>query len=109
MTDMRDVEYSYLTAVQPPENSLEFQSYDIYHKLSRKERAEMQKQIQEDTVKFSAELDDKVLPTMPNTKHSTVLGKRNFLGIVANRQARLQAQIDWLRREQERNRREEDV
>ena len=83
--------------------------YDIYRNLTRKERQAMEKKIQEDTVKFAAGLDEKVLPMMPNTKHSTVLAKRRFLGIVANRQARLQAQIDWLHAEQERNRKDEVV
>ena len=79
--------------------------YDIYRNLTRKERQAMEKKIQEDTVKF----DEEVLPMMPNTKHSNVLAKRRFLGIVANRQARLQAQIDWLHAEQERNRKDEVV
>lgn len=83
--------------------------YDIYRNLTRKERQAMEKKIQEDTVKFAAGLDEKVLPMMPNTKHSNVLAKRRFLGIVSNRQARLQAQIDWLRAEQERNRKDEVV
>ena len=96
--------------LKAPENKLDFQPYDIYRKLTKKERAEMQKQIQANTVKYAAELDDKVLPTMPNTKKATVLGKRRFLGIVAERNARLQAQIDWLHSEQEKHRRlEEDA
>ena len=83
--------------------------YDIYRNLTRKERQAMEKKIQEDTVKFATGLDETILPMMPNTKHSTVVGKRNFLGIVANRQARLQAQTEWLRAEQERNRKDEVV
>lgn len=109
MTDERDVEMSGLTIQQPPQNQQGFSSYDIYRKLTRKERQEMQKKMQEDTVKFAAALDEKILPQMPNTKHSTVLAKRRFLGIIAERQARLQAQIDWLHREQERNRKDEVV
>jgi len=70
-----------------------------------KEDKETQKRIQENTVLFAAALDDKVLPKMPNTKHSTIRGKRHFLGIIAERQARLQEQIDWLHREQEKHRR----
>ena len=103
----RDVEVSGLTMQQPPDNRLDFEPYDVFRKLTRKEKQAMDKKIQEDTVRFSVGLDEKILPMMPNTKHSTVVGKRNFLGIVANRQAKLQAQIDWLRREQEKNRKEE--
>ena len=49
-------------------------------------------------------LDERVLPAMPKTKKATVQGKRNFLKIIAERQARLQAQIDWLHSEQEKYR-----
>ena len=89
----------------PPENRADYVPYDVYRKLKRKDKLEMQKRIQQNTVKFAAGLDEKVLPLMPNTKYSTVRGKRNFLGIYAERQAKLQEQIDWLRSEQERNRR----
>ena len=89
-----------------PENRDDYEPYDIYRKFSRKERAEMEKQIQKNTVKYAAVLDEKILPQMPNTKKSTLLDKRKFLGIVANRQAKLDAQIEWLHREQERNRKE---
>ena len=108
MNDIRDVEVSGLTMQQPPENKDDFQSYDIYRKITQKEKQAMQKKIQKDTVKFAAGLDEKILPQMPNTKKSSVLAKRRFLGISAERQARLQAQIDWLRREQEKNRKEEE-
>lgn len=95
---------------QAPENSLDYRPYDIYRKLSRKERAAMEEKIEQDTVKFAKELDESFLPTMPKTKKSSVLGKRHFLGIIAARQARLQAQIDWLHAEQEKNRRiQEDL
>ena len=109
MNDIRDVEVSGLTMQQPPENRLDFEPYDIYRKLTRKEKQAMQKKIQEDTVKFASGLDERVLPQMPNTKKSSVLAKRRFLGIIAERQARLQAQIDWLRREQEKNRKQEEA
>ena len=89
-----------------PENKPDYNPYDIYRNLTKKEKAEMKKRIQENTVKFAGELDDKVLSKMPNTKYSTVRGKRHFLGIIAERQAKLQEQIDWIHREQERNRKE---
>ena len=95
---------------QVPENSLDYKPYDIYRRLTRKERQAMQEKIEQNTVKFAAGLDESILPTMPKTKHATVLAKRRFLGIIAERQARLQAQIDWLHAEQEKNRKlqEED-
>ena len=108
-TDDLDVTASHLTAIQPPENNLDFKSYDIYRKLTQKEKRAMQQKIQDDTVKFAAALDEEMLPTMPHTKKSTVLGKRSFLGIVAARQARLQAQIDWLHTEQEKHKQEDDL
>lgn len=104
MTDTRDVEVSYLTAIQPPENSLDFQSYDIYRKLTKAERKQMQVNIEQDTIKFASALDEEMLPTMPKTKYANVLAKRRFLGIIAERQARLKAQIDWLHAEQEKYR-----
>jgi len=90
-----------------PENRDDFEPYDIYRKLTAKEKRNMQQQIQANTVKYAAALDEQILPKMPNTKKATVLAKRRFLGIIAERQARLQAQIDWLHREQEKNRKEE--
>ena len=79
-------------------------SVDIYRNLTRKEKNEMQESIEKNAVKFSAALDEKILPMMPKTKNATLQGKRNFLKIIAERQARLQAQIDWLHREQEKYR-----
>ena len=93
-----------------PENRLGYEPYDIYRKLTRKERQAMQEKIEQNTVKFAAALDEEILPTMPKTKKSTVLAKRRFLGIIAERQARLQAQIEWLHAEQEKNRKlQEDL
>ena len=89
-----------------PENRSDYKPYDIYRKLTKKERAEMQKRIQENTVKFATALDEKTLPLMPNTKYSTVRGKRHFLGIIAERQAKLQEQNEWIRKEQEKHREE---
>ncbi len=101
MKEEIDVEVSYLTEMQPPENSLEFKSYDIYRKLSPKQKKQMQEKIEQDTVKFASALDEEMLPTMPRTRYASISSKRRFLGIVAERQARLQAQIDWLAGEQE--------
>lgn len=84
-----------------PENKLDFQPYDIYRKLTKKEKQAMANQIREDSVRFAAELDEKVLPQMPNTKHSTLQGKRNFLSIIAVREAKRIAQVKWLRASQE--------
>lgn len=79
-------------------------SVDIYQNLTRKEKNEMQESIEKNAVKFSSALDEKILPLMPKTKNATLQGKRNFLKIIAERQARLQSQIDWLHREQEKYR-----
>lgn len=79
-------------------------SVDIYKNLTRKEKNEMQESIEKNAVKFSSALDEKILPLMPKTKNATLQGKRNFLKIIAERQARLQAQIDWLHMEQEKYR-----
>jgi len=81
------------------ENKIE--PYNIYQNLTPAEKRAMKEKIQHDTVKFAAALDERVLPMMPNTKKSSVLAKRRFLGIIAERQARLQAQIDWLHSQQE--------
>ena len=88
----------------PPENKEDYKAYDIYRKLDGKEKKAMQESIEKYSVKFSAGLDEKVLPVMPKTKNATLQGKRNFLKIIAERQARLQVQIEWLRNEQERYR-----
>ena len=93
----------------PPENKEDYKAYDIYRKLDGKEKKAMQKNIEKYSVKFSAGLDERVLPAMPKTRNATLQGKRNFLKIIAERQARLQAQIDWLHREQEKHRQEEQA
>ena len=87
-----------------PENKEDYKAYDIYRKLDGKEKKAMQENIEKYSVKFSAGLDERVLPTMPKNKKATVQGKRNFLKIIAERQARLQAQIDWLKNTQEKYR-----
>lgn len=99
---MEDVTESRL--LKAPENRINFKPYDIYHKMSQTEKKQMWDKLQKDTVKFSAGLDEKVLPLMPKNKSATISGKRNFLKIYAERQAKLQAQIDWLRNEQEKHR-----
>lgn len=95
------VESRILTA---PQNKVDFHSYDIYRNLTRHEKPEMQKKIEKDTVKFSASLDAEVLPMMPKNKNASLIAQRQFLGIIAERQARLQAQIDWINSEQEKYR-----
>jgi nitrogenase molybdenum-iron protein alpha/beta subunit len=92
----------------PPENKEDYKAYDIYRKLDGKEKKAMQESIEKYSVKFSAGLDERVLPAMPKTRNATLQGKRNFLKIIAERQARLQAQIDWLHREQEKYRKLRD-
>ncbi len=89
-----------------PENRIDFEPYDIYRKLTKKEKDEMQEQIEKDTVRFASELDEKFLPLMPKTKSAKVLEKRKFLGIMAERRARLEAQKRWLQSERAKNRKE---
>ena len=59
------------------------------------------KKVEANTVKFARALDEKVLPLMPKNKNAFIGAQRQFLGIIAERQARLQAQIDWLHERQE--------
>ena len=89
-----------------PENSMDYRPYDIYRKFTPKERREMQEQIEKDTVRYATELDEKVLPMMPKTKKADVYYKRQFLGIMASRQAKLDAQKRWLKAEQAKHREE---
>lgn len=58
------------------------------------------KKVESDTVKFARALDEKVLPLMPK-KNASIMAQRQFLGIIAERQAKLQAQIEWLHSQQE--------
>lgn len=71
--------------------------------------------MQENVDKYSDALFQKVLPNMKgymgiwNKEVPPPLnGKRNLLYVIAKRQARLQAQIEWLRMEQEKHRQEEN-
>lgn len=57
--------------------------------------------IVKNTVKFAAALDEEILPKMPKGKNVSLTAQRQFLGIIAERQARLQKQIEWLREQQE--------
>ena len=61
--------------------------------------------IEKNMVKFAAILDERILPQMPKGKNISVLAQRQFLGIIAARQAKLQAQTDWLKNQQEYYRR----
>lgn len=57
--------------------------------------------IEENTIKFAGVLDERILPKMPKGKNVSIRAQRNLLGIIAERQAKLQAQIDWIRERQE--------
>lgn len=84
-----------------PENKPSFESYDIYRNLSPREKREMREAIEKDTVRFAAEFDEKLLPSMPKGKLSSIRSQRQFLGIIAERKARLNAQSKWLKEQQE--------
>ena len=103
MMEVRDDENGFGNV---PENRTDYQPYDIYRKLTPKERREMQEQIEKDTVRYATELDEKILPMMPTTKKADVFKKRLFLGIMASRQAKLDAQKRWLKAEQAKHREE---
>jgi len=59
------------------------------------------KSLQAKTTKYAAALDEKVLQLMPNGKHASTMAQRQFLGIIAERQAKLEKQIKWLHEQQE--------
>lgn len=95
--------------VEIPQDLKDYAPYDIYRKLTRKERMLQDEQIRKNTAKYSAELDTEILPKMPTVKNPALKAhalrsQRQFLGIIAERQARLQAQIEWLQAEQEKHR-----
>ena len=54
----------------------------------------MKNSIQENAIKYNEMLVDEILPLMP--KKGKLRAKLTFCAIVAERQAKLQAQIDWL-------------
>lgn len=57
--------------------------------------------IEEDSIRFSHELDDKILPLMPKGNNVSVMAQRQFLSIIAERKAKLYAQVEWLHKQQE--------
>ena len=103
-----------------PKNRLDFKGWDIYRNLSFREKAEMRKQIETNTIKYHKALTEEILPkldgltlteeakegTWMKPRKATMPEKNRLLFIIANRQAKLQRQIDWLRSEQERNRKD---
>ena len=107
----------------PPENKADYNPYDIYRGCTKKERRMIQEQIEADTIKFIGGLTERMLPDMKNVtvtdidkdgkwmkpRKATMKEKNKLLFVTAQRQARLQAQIDWLHREQEKHRQEEQA
>ena len=59
----------------------------------------MDKSVRENTIKFNECLIDEILPLMP--KKGTMRAKLTFCAIIAERQAKLQAQAEWLEERQE--------
>ena len=95
--------------VELPQDKYDYTPHDIYRNLTRKEKMLQDEQIRKNTVKFASELDKEILPKMPIVKNhifkaGALRAQRQFLGIIAERQARLQAQIEWLQAEQEKHR-----
>ena len=91
-----------------PENKTDYKRCDIYRNMAAKEKIESENKVREDTIKFASELDEKILPLMPKSKNASLIAQRQLLGIIAERQARLQAQIDWLKNTQEKYRKLRD-
>ncbi len=105
-----------------PENRLDFKEWDIYRNLSFREKAEMRKQIETNTIKYHKALTEEILPKMDKLtfeedvlrddgtverlkpRKATMQEKNKLLFVMANRQAKLQAQIDWLKNTQEKYR-----
>ena len=95
---------------------------DIYRGCSKQDKKFMDKQIVKNTIKFHSKLTEEILPkldgltfteeaddgTWMKPRKATMPEKNRLLFIIANRQAKLQRQIDWLKNEQERNRRLKD-
>lgn len=59
----------------------------------------MSKSVQENTLKYNEALIDELLPMMP--KNGKLRAKLSFCAVIAERQAKLQAQIDWLAEQKE--------
>lgn len=59
----------------------------------------MSKSVQENTLKYNEALIDEILPKMP--KKGSLKAKLAFCAVIAERQARLQAQLEWLEKEKE--------
>lgn len=108
--------------VAAPENRPNFEGYDIYRGCSLQDKRLMDKQILKNTIKFHSKLTEEILPkldgltfteeaddrTWMKPRKATMPEKNRLIFIIANRQAKLQRQIDWLKNEQERNRRLKD-
>lgn len=97
-----DIAESRLLPASP--NKDDYVPFDIYHRMTNAERKAMQDKLEKNTIRFSNAMDELILPKMPKNKKSKIKDKRNLLKIISERQARLQAQIEWIRSEQEKYR-----
>ena len=59
----------------------------------------MSKSVQENTLKYNEALIDEILPKMP--KKGSLKSKLAFCAVIAERQAKLQRQQEWLEETQE--------
>ena len=103
------------------------QEVNIYANVPYRDKRYMDKQINKNTIKFHTALTEDLLPKMEKMtveedvmhedgtverlkpRQATMQEKNKLLFAMANRQAKLQSQIEWLRSEQERHRGEDDV
>ena len=108
--------------IPAPENKPNFEGYDIYRGCSRQDKRFMDKQMVKNTIKYHSKLTEEILPKMDKLtfeedvlrddgtverlkpRKATMQEKNKLLFVMANRQAKLQAQIDWLKNTQEKYR-----
>ena len=63
--------------------------------------------LEQETLRYAHKLEEELLPTMGNCGlwnkevPATMERKRNLLFVIANRQAKLQKQVEWLHQQQE--------
>ena len=116
-TEQKQVEPKPIEVVVP-ENRVDFEPYDLFCKCTKKEKEAMQEQLEQNTIKFHKGLVEDVLPKWKDLtfteegkdgkwlkpRKATMQEKNKLLFVMANRQAKLQAQIDWLKNTQEKYR-----
>ena len=101
------------------------QEVNVYANMPYRDKRYMEKQINKNTIKYHTALTEDILPKMENLtfeedvlrddgtverlkpRRATMQEKNKLLFVMANRQAKLQAQIDWLHAEQAKHTKED--